>query len=136
MNIGKSILAVIAVIVFLLMATAGGWVWRWYTAPIKGKIDAREHIESKDHRLYGYEHFYDLHAAYKATKGKLENQKEMLPHVDGIQETRTRQNIAAIKSQLAKIRSEYNEDSKKTKTLGKFKSWDLPKRLGPVYDNQ
>lgn len=122
-------LTMLGFIVLLALIIGGSWTYKWYTAPIRGKIEMREQIQNKDHRRYSYEHFYDLYASYESYKDSLNAQLEVLDTADDTQKARVRQNIAALKSQMARVREEYNADSRKTKTSGQFKAWDLPERL-------
>lgn len=128
-------LSIISFLVLMALVIGGTWTYKWYTAPIRGKIEMREQIQNKDHRRYAYEHFYDLYASYESYKDSLQAQHQVLETADGNQENRVRQNIAALKSQMARVREEYNADSRKMKTAGQFKAWDLPKRLEPYSVN-
>lgn len=129
------VLSILAFLVLMALVIGGTWTYKWYTAPIRGKIEMREQIQNKDHRRYSYEHFYDMYASHESYKDSLRAQKQVLDTADGNQENRVRQNIAALKSQMARVREEYNADSRKTKTAGQFKAWDLPKRLEPYNAN-
>lgn len=128
-------LSILTFLVLMALVIGGTWTYKWFTAPIRGKIEMREQIQNKDHRRYSYEHFYDLYASYESYKDSLRAQKQVLETADGNHENRVRQNIAALKSQMARVREEYNADSRKTKTAGQFKAWDLPKRLEPYEVN-
>ena len=129
------VLSIIGFLVVMALVIGGTWAYKWYTAPIRGKIEMREQIQGKDFRRYSYEHFYDLYASYESYKDSLQAQYQVLETAEGNQENRVRQNIAALKSQMARVREEYNADSRKAKTAGQFKSWDLPKRLEPYNVN-
>lgn len=128
---GKKIFIGIVVLVIMIVSP---WAFKYYTAEIRGKINAKEKIESAEHRLYSYEKFYDMYASIKSYVTALESQKENLKFAETSSERqRIRSNISGIKSQLRRAIEEYNSESRKIKTIGKFKADDLPYKL--EYEN-
>lgn len=118
-------LILIAIGVIVLMVAP--WAIKYYTAEIRGKIDAKEKIESAEHRLYSYEYFYDKYGSIQSYKTTLESQYEVLESAESKKErARIRSNIAGIKSQLRRSIEEYNAEANKIKTKGKFREDDLP----------
>ena len=123
----KNFFIVIGIILFLLF---GGLAYRYFTAEIRGKVDAKEHVESGDHRIYSYELFYDMYGNIKSYQTALEAQKENLEYAESSSErSRIRSNISGIKSQLRRAIEEYNAEASKVKTVGKFRSDDLPQKI-------
>lgn len=126
----KPIILTLLGILGLTFIIGGPLVYKWTTAPTRGAVEQRERVQGVDHRIQSYEHFYDLYANYESYKDTLQTQKDVMSETEDKSEKRKiRQNIAAIKSQMARVREQYNADSKKVKTMGQFKSWDLPKTL-------
>lgn len=124
------IIGIFLFIITISIIVGGTWTYKWFTAPIRGKIEKREKIQGRDFRIYSYDHFYDLYSSYQSYKDALRAQLNVLESAeDSSEKRRIRQNIAGIKSQMARVREEYNNDSRKQETVGKFKSWDLPEKL-------
>lgn len=112
------------------LLTVGSWAYRWYTAPIKGKIEKREKTESADYRIYSYDHFYDLYHKVESYDKEIKNQKDLLEQTEDPKEKRRiRRNITGLKSQRSRAIEKYNSDARKEKTKGKFQPKDLPKRI-------
>jgi len=122
----------IVIITFIIMIILWGGItaFRYYSATVRGKTGAKEFIESKEHRIYSYEHFYELYATIKSKKVLYESQKESLKNAESASEReRIRQNISGIRSSLSRAIEEYNADASKVETKGKFKSDDLPDKI-------
>jgi hypothetical protein len=121
---------VLLVVFSIVLLGLGSWGIRYLMAPIKGKVEAREHIESSDHRLYSYEHFYDMYAQIRSYETALSAQQEALEYAEtSAERQRIRANIAGIKAQRRRSIEKYNADAKKVKTRGKFKADDLPYQI-------
>lgn len=117
-------------VVILIGLIAASYTYRYYTAELRGKVSAKERIESANHRLYSYEYFYDLKASIDAYDAALDAQKEVLKSAETTSErSRIRSNIAGIKAQKQRAIEKYNNDAKKVKTRGKFRSDDLPYQI-------
>ena len=61
-----SVLIVVGLIV-------GVWAYRYYTAETRGKIGAREQIQSSSSRISGYNHFFNLCASIQGHEGALDS---------------------------------------------------------------
>lgn len=123
----KHWILIISGIILLLFAP---WIIKYYTAEIRGKIDAKDKIESSEHRIYSYEYFHDMYGAIQSYETKIKAQKERLKHSETKEErARIRSNIAGLKSQKRSAIEEYNAEARKVKTKGKFRSDDLPKHI-------
>lgn len=113
-----------------LILIVGIYLFRYGTASIRGIIGAKEKVESAEHRLYSYEHFYDLYGTIKAKETLYESQKDALKNAETQSErARIRQNIYGIKASLRRAIEEYNADAAKIETKGKFKADDLPFKI-------
>lgn len=102
---------------------------RWLTAPAKGKLQAREQINSGSYRIAAYDHFFDLCASVQGLEGQLAAQESALDGSTGDDRERIRANIAGIRGERAQAIADYNADASKDYTLAKFKSSKLPWRL-------
>lgn len=108
----------------------GGWAWKYYTAPIKGKAEAERAIESSASRIARYEYFYDLCVSVQAGKASLSAQRERLGYSEDKKESsRIRANVAALQSNIARTVSQYNAESGKNYTSARFKASNLPYQL-------
>jgi hypothetical protein len=131
MNTKKIVLFSILGLVVIIGILFFSFGVRWITAPIEGRVGAREKVESAEHRLYAYEHFYNMYADIKAYDAQIEAQKALLKDLEKGSEhyNKINQNIAGIISQRARVVQEYNADARKVKTRAKFKADDLPYQI-------
>lgn len=118
--------------IFLLVVIAGAsWGWRYFTAPVRGIVDAEEQIESSGSRIYRYEQFFDLCAVVQAHEDKLDSQRLLLKElpVDSDQRSMTLTNIAGIEAQRANSIREYNANARKVYTDARFLDSTLPREI-------
>jgi len=114
----------------VILLIVGGWAYRYYTAPIRGRIDARERIESGEHRIYNYEYFYSLYGSIQAYETAIEEQEKAFEYAETTHDrSRIRQNIAGIKSQRRRAIEDYNARARMTESRGKFLADDLPYQI-------
>ncbi len=120
------ILGVIGVFILITF----GWGWRYLTAPIEGRIGAREQIQSKEMMITAYNHFFDLYAAIKSYDITLKALDEQLIQVtDTTERNRIIATITGVKSQKGRAIQQYNADAKKSYTIGQFRDWELPYQI-------
>lgn len=118
------------IVIGLIALTAFGYGYRYFMAPIKGKVAAEEQLESASNRIQRYNHFFDLCASVQRQKAQLAAQRERLQsEPEGKFKSRVRANIAGIQSQIAGSVAQYNADSTKSYTAARFKDSNLPYRL-------
>jgi len=127
------ILGILGVILLVLLGTFGGWIWRYYSAPIEGKVGMREKVHSADYRLYSYDHFFNMYSEIKAYEDQIKNQKEYLESINQSSEEaqRIRRNINAIKNSRNSVIRKYNADAMKEDSRGQFLADDLPYQISP-----
>ena len=114
--------------VFLL--TGFGWAWRYYTAPISGRVGAQQQIQSKEMMITAYNHFFDLYAAIKSYDVILQALNDQLKQVTSEKEReRVLATITGVTAQRARSIQQYNADAKKSYTIGQFRDWQLPYQL-------
>lgn len=113
-------IALIAVLAFAV---------QWGTAPVRGKLQAREQINSGANRIQQYDHFFDLCASVQTAETSLDAQVDALPTSSGENLQRVQQNIVGLKATIANGINQYNEDARKTYTGGQFRASDLPFQL-------
>lgn len=133
--IGGGTLALIILIVLSIGGTALGWAWRYFTAEIKGRVDAEERIESADSRIGNYEHFFDLCATIQGNEAALQSQRAALAGAGEKEARRYRANIAGIEAQRQRNIARYNADARKAYTKARFLGNELPKRIDPRGEN-
>jgi len=108
------------------------WGYRYYTAEIRGRIDAKEQIESSDHRIYSYEYFYNMYGTIQSYETAIEEQEDLLEYAETVSERqRIRQNLAGIRSQRRRAIEQYNARASMIETRGKFLADDLPYHINP-----
>lgn len=121
---------------FLVMAVTGAlnWAWRYYTAPIKGKVGAEEQLESAPSRISKYNHFFDLCGNIQALQDRANDQYEQLSRLKANDTpdqdvSRVLQNINGIEAQIADQVRKYNQDARKDYTQARFHASKLPYQL-------
>lgn len=103
---------------------------RWITAEPKGKLQAREQIQSGSNRIAAYNHFFDLCAAVQSDEATIASLKEELG--TGPSESRRGQiqaTLTALRAARAEKINQYNADARKDYTTGQFRSSGLPYTL-------
>lgn len=120
----------------LIALSFAGWAWRYYTAPIRGAVNAEQQIESAPNRIQKYEHFFDLCASVQSKERKIDAQQELLEAAETSSErARVRANVAALKGMRGELIARYNAEASKSYTAARFHASNLPDRLSPAsYD--
>lgn len=135
----KQLLIGLGVFVCFIALIFGSWAWKYYTASIKGKVNAEVQIESAESRIQWYNHFHDLCSVVQSNKESLRVQKMLLESSESNDERiRIRANIGGIQAQIARNVNRYNADASKNYTAARFKDSDLPFKLsvsGETYCN-
>lgn len=134
MGPGKVFLMVVGILLAIILIVGGSWAFRYYTAEIRGTVDAEEQLESSQSRISRYEEFFNLCATVQTRERALQAQKERLinsPHADSRELSRIRSNIAALESQRERAINTYNARASQAYTSGRFKASNLPHRLDP-----
>lgn len=135
-NSAKLSLSIVGVILVIVLISAASLGWRYYTAEVKGVVDAKEQIESANNRIEKYEEFFGICASVQTLKHGIETQERLLTAStsDSMSE-RVMTNISGMEAQLARQVNAYNAKSQMY-TRKKFKASNLPARLsltGPTY---
>jgi hypothetical protein len=114
----------------ILILIAANWGWRYFTAPITGRVGAQQQIQSKEMMITAYNHFFDLYAAIQSYDVTLQALNSQLEQVTSEKEReRVLATIAGVTSQKARSIFQYNADAKKSYTIGQFRDWKLPYQL-------
>jgi len=125
---------ILGAIVLIAVLVLGGLAFRYYIAPIKGKVEMREKVYSGKYRFYSYEHFYNMYADIQAYQDQIENQKQLLKTVSNSDEKdRINRNIVGLKNRRDATIRQYNADARKEGTQGKFRAGDLPYQIDKNY---
>ncbi len=112
-----------------------GWGWRWFAAPIEGKVGARETIQSGASRIANYEHFFNLCAAIQGNEAQLDALDDEAKATPPSEMSRVRANITGVRAARAGAIAQYNADARKSYTQGQFRDSDLPYQI-PASDWQ
>lgn len=125
---------IVIVLLFVAMLTFGFGIFAKETANFRGEVSEIEQTKaSGSFRIYSYEHFFDLCASVQNKEKAIEALKEELELQPS--EGRKEQVIAYITAnKIAREESidQYNADAQKEKTIGQFKSANLPYELNPL----
>lgn len=120
---------VIGILVLVLVVIGIVGIVRWASAPARGKLQAREQINSGATRISAYEMFFNRCAAIQGMEAALKAQKALLPKVAGEERERVNTNIAGITAARAASIAQYNVDAAKSYTIGQFRASALPYSL-------
>lgn len=125
----KVVLVIGGVILAIILISAASYGTRYFTAEVRGVVDAKEQVESASNRLEKYEEFFGLCAGVQTLKHSIAAQEKMLTssNSDTMSE-RVMTNISGMQAHLARQVTEYNTKSQMY-TRKKFKSSNLPARL-------
>lgn len=126
---GNLVLWVGALIALGLVISAVGYGVGWFSAPYKGKLEARKTINSGSFRIAAYNHFFDACAGIQGEMGQLAAQQQALKTAIGDDIGRVQANIAGLEGELAGDVADYNADVGKSYTIGQFRSAGLPFRI-------
>lgn len=125
----KVVLGTIGVVGIMVTISMSSLAYRYFTADVKGTVDAEEQISSGGNRVQEYEKFFRLCENAQNMKGNLQTQKELLNVAETSRErANIRTNIAGINATIRKNVNQYNSMSKQY-TTDRFKDSNLPARL-------
>ena len=109
---------------------AGAWAFRYFTADVRGRIDAQEIRKAGPLRVAAYNHFFNLCASVQGLEASLEAQEAQLAVTEsGKDRERVRSNIAGLTAERERSIRQYNADARKDYTIGQFRDSDLPYQL-------
>lgn len=124
---------VILGVVGLLLLFAAGLTLRYFTADVRGRVNAQETIKSGSNRIAQYNQFFNLCAAVQAAEGQLDGLEVELA-ATSLEKDRQRilSNITGVSANRLRIISQYNANATKSYTAGQFRDSDLPYSLPAV----
>lgn len=125
-NLTAWVFAAVALIVAVAVTIA---IVRWVTAPAKGRVQARQQIQSGSFRIAAYDSFFNACASIQGVEGQLDAQLEEEKTATGDDLARVQANIAGLKGARAQAVAQYNADARKGYTVGQFRASDLPYQL-------
>lgn len=130
METGKIVLYAILGFLGIAVLVVGSWWIRYATAEVRGRIEAREQIQSADYRIFSYDHFFNLYADVQAFEDQIRNQRAIVADLSEEEEiARYRRNINALLNQRASVIRQYNADARKEGTRGQFRADQLPYQI-------
>lgn len=113
----------------LLLAIAGPAI-RYFTADIRGRIDANETIKSGSNRIAQYDNFFNMCAAVQADEARLDAlEAESLQATTQEDKSRISANISGVLGHRAQLIAQYNANATKSYTSAQFRDSDLPYKL-------
>lgn len=122
--------AIMLVVVLSIGGVFAGWAWKYYTADIRGRIEANETIKSGPNRIAQYEHFFNLCAAIQGNEAQIDSLTENLAvAVDNDDRARIQASIAGVKAIRLTGIAQYNADASKSYTSGQFLASNLPYQI-------
>jgi hypothetical protein len=130
--IGGVVLIVLIGIVFAV----GAWGFNWFAAPYQGKLQARQQINSGDFRIQAYNQFFDQCAQIQTDEEALQASYTELKTASKDDKTRIHINITGQLIARNEAANQYNADSRKSYTVGQFKSANLPYQIPPYQKGQ
>lgn len=133
--IGIGAIALILILMILGAVVAGSFGLQWVTAPLRGKLEAREQVKADgDYRIDKYNHFFDLCAAIQSKEAGIKEQQNILETSENQEDRqRIKRNIAALKSERKRLIRQYNADARKENTEGQYKDSSLPYHIPIEY---
>lgn len=117
----KGVGAFLLAIVVLIALALGGLAWRYYTAEIRGRVDAQEQIESAPSRIQRYQEFFNLCQSIQTKEDSIDN----LRANSTMDEERKGTAITANQNARAQLINEYNSKSAQSYTAARFKASNL-----------
>lgn len=122
----------VLVFAFGIALLAGIFSLRVATAGLVGRGNAHIEIQSANHRIPTYNHFFDLCASVQNAESTIDAQTVALDQIDAsdtFNKGRIQQVIAVARSVRANGINQYNADAAKDYTEAMFLDSDLPYRL-------
>lgn len=124
---------IIIALVAITVLIGGSLLLRYWLAGPSGAVEAVEQIQSGQHRIAAYDHFFDLCAGVRVDEVSLDAQVEqLLVTGDQFQRTRILTNITGLKGHRAGLIEEYNANARKNYTEGQFRDDNLPYQLPTI----
>lgn len=127
---GNIFLWVLGVILIIGVASAIVFITDWGSAPVRGKLQARQQINSGSYRIAAYDHFFDLCASVQSKEGSiaaLQQELKTKPPQDRV--TQINASITALRAARIDDIRQYNADAAKSYTEGQFRASSLPYQL-------
>lgn len=121
------ILAVIGLVALIVFGV------RWITAPAKGKLQAREQINSGNFRIAAYDQFFNQCVSVQTKEAAIEAlEQELATNPSAQRKEQINASLTANRiGRVSDIR-QYNADAEKSYTVGQFRASKLPFQLDPT----
>lgn len=129
MTRGQIAALTIGFLALLIAMSIGGLAWRYYTADVRGVVDAEEQITRGTNRIQQYERFFDLCSQAQTMQSSIESQELLLEDADESERRRIRSNLAGMNAQLNRYVNQYNVNAAKDYTAARFQASNLPFNL-------
>lgn len=111
---------------FVLLIVAA-YAIQYYTADVRGRVDAQEQRKSGASRIAGYELFFNRCAAIQTNEAQIDALKAELKNTtDPREQARINANITGVTAARNGGINQYNADARKEYTEGQFRDSSLP----------
>lgn len=140
-GLGLGALAAIGALIIVILLIGSMWVFGYgffidHTANRQGESQKKELIDaSGQYRVGAYEHFFDACATIQSDQFRVTNIKEALkadPKPTGQYLVTLQASYTAANQKFMEDVNQYNQDSRQSYTLARFKSADLPYQIDPT----
>jgi len=120
-------LGMVAGVVAIVVA---GYAIKYYTADVRGRIDANEEIKSGASRIANYDHFFNLCASIQTNEATIDALlAELKDAVDNDDKGRIQSTLTGVRSARFGAINQYNADASKGYTQGQFRDSQLPYQI-------
>ena len=114
----------------ILVGSVSALALKYYTADVRGRVDANEQIKSGSNRIVQYDSFFNACSSIQGIEGTIDALlEELASTVDENNKQRIQTNITGNKAARAQAIAQYNADARKNYTDGQFRDSDLPYQL-------
>lgn len=128
--IGGTLGALLAIFALMFIIFGMVFAFRWVTAEPRGKLEARETIQSGPFRIAAYDLFFNRCAQVQSDEATIRAlQQELKTNPPASRVTQVHATIAALRSGRAEKINQYNADARKDYTIGQFRASGLPYQL-------
>lgn len=126
----RKFLIAIGALAILAGVIVGGYAIKYYTADVRGRVEANEQIKNGSNRIAQYDKFFNQCAAIQGLEGSLDSfAVELAATTNDDDRSRILANITGVSAQRSRSIAQYNADARKNYTDGQFRDSDLPYQI-------
>ena len=124
-EMSQGVLAIIVLVIALVVASLSSLAWRYFTAEVRGTVDAEEQIESASSRIQRYQEFFNICQSIQTKEDAIDN----LRANSTMDEERKGMAITANQNARSNLINKYNSKSAQNYTAERFKQSNLVYRI-------